>query len=155
MFCPSCGAEYTQKLRYCKQCGENLSPPASTVEVKVPRLRLTGMFWAIVVFGMTGLALAFTGLLLMWGYGARGDELLIPFVFSLLMISAISGLLIWQLARLVSAYQQLSRNPSFERPAINEPRQAQLATPPEAAPSVIEHTTRQFAPAYKEPSARE
>src|SRR5438552_14733906 len=103
MYCPSCGIEYSQKLRYCKNCGQSLGVPASTSESKPPRLKVTGMFWAIAVFGMGGLGLAFSALIAMAKLGMHGDELIVPFIFSLVMISAIAGLLVWQLSRLISA----------------------------------------------------
>jgi threonine/homoserine/homoserine lactone efflux protein len=118
---------------------------------------LAGIFWAISVFGICGIGLAFIILLALARLGVRGDEMLIPFVFSLMVVFGIAGLLVWQLSRLITAsQQQVKSNANFERPAVKEYQPASLAAAPEAAPSVIEHTTRQFGtPVYKEPGARE
>jgi hypothetical protein len=156
MYCPSCGQEYSQKLNYCKRCGANLTPSAGPAEVKLVRPRLTGMFWAVAVLGLGGLGLSFGILATLATFELRGDELIMPFVFSLMFIFAVAGLLMRQVSRLISAYEQTSQTASFERPALKEPQPARLAAPPEEAASVVEHTTRQFGPAaYKEPIPRE
>jgi len=157
MFCPSCGLEYAQKLNYCKRCGIELSLPSSGGEFKGRRPRLAGIFWAISVFGLCGIGLAFIVLLTLARLGVRGDEMLMPFGFSLMAVFGIAGLLVWQLSRLITAsQQQLIHSANFERPAVKEYQPAQITAAPETAPSVIEHTTRQFGtPVYKEPGARE
>jgi hypothetical protein len=73
-------------------------------------------------------------------------------VFGMMMISAISGLLVWQIARLLSLPRQTSTLLQPQRPTRAS------APPLVAAPSasVTEHTTRNFDPSlYREPSADE
>ena len=114
------------------------------------------MFWAVAVFGISGLAISFLGLLALAHMGVRGDLLIAPFICSLVAIFGIAGLLIWQLSRLVTLSQQQLGGANSARPAVKAPQPAQIAAPPEAAPSVVEHTTRQFAPAaYKHPGAHD
>lgn len=156
MYCPSCGVEYTQKLNYCKRCGAGLTLPGPSSEPASHRPRYGWMFWAIAALGLGGLGMAFGILATMASFGMRQEELIVPFVFSLAFIFGIVGLLVRQLSRVTSAYQQTIQSANFERPAVTEYQPAQLAAPPESAPSVIEHTTRQFVrPASKEPLPRE
>jgi hypothetical protein len=74
---------------------------------------------------------------------------------SLMFIGAISGLLIWQLARMITAYQKGGRNVVVEKHIIREAPPAQLGAPADQSqqaveqPSVVEHTTRQFAGKYR------
>ncbi len=149
MFCPNCGAEYPQKINYCKRCGSNMAPAANTVEVHLPRPRLTGMFWAIAAMSIGGLIACFTALSEFARAGLRGDDLLIPFMGGLLFIGVIAAGMIWQLARLVSAFQQNVRQPTKAETLLlpqYEMPVSPLAIPQEPLSSVSEHTTRSFDP---------
>jgi hypothetical protein len=155
MFCPSCGFEYTQKTNYCKRCGESLSVTSLVDAPKMERPKLAIMFLAVAAFGIAGMGMAIALLDMMLGRGLRGDELIVPFVMSLMFTGAIAGLLIWQLARLITAYQKTGRNVVVEKHFIRETPPAQLGAPSDPIqqavepPSVVEHTTRQFAGKYK------
>jgi hypothetical protein len=155
MFCPSCGFEYTQKTNYCKRCGESLSVTSLVDAPKMERPKLAIMFLAVAAFGIAGMGMAIALLDMMLGRGLRGDELIVPFVMSLMFTGAIAGLLIWQLARLITAYQKTGRNVVVEKHYIRESPPAQLGAPIDPIqqavepPSVVEHTTRQFAGKYK------
>jgi hypothetical protein len=151
MFCPSCGFEYTQKTNYCKRCGGSLGLTSEADAPKIERPKLGLMFVAVTVFGIAGMFMAFVMLDLLAGKGLRGDDLIVPFVMTLMFTGAIAGLLIWQLARLITTYQKTGRNVVVEKHFIREPPPAQLgastgqfqqAVEP---PSVVEHTTRQLA----------
>jgi hypothetical protein len=151
MFCPSCGFEYTQKTNYCKRCGVSLGLTSASDAPKIERGSLGFMFIAVAVFGAVGLFTAFVMLNKLAIRGLRGDELLIPFVMALMFTGAISGLLIWQLARLITAFQKTAPNVIVEKHYIREPAPAQLGAPTGEIqqtvepPSVVEHTTRQLA----------
>ncbi len=153
MYCPSCGTEYTQKIKYCTKCGSNMSLTASTVELHMPQPRMTGMVWAIALFSFLG----FIASLIMLGsmYNGR-EDILITFVFCLAFVFSISGLLVWQLARLISTFRDAVRqtinraqtesitpSPSFSSQA----QPANLPAAHEPIRSVTEHTTRSINPA--------
>src|SRR5215510_3282484 len=160
MFCPSCGFEYTQKINYCKRCGESLSVPAGADAPKMPRSRIAGMFWAIAAFCVLGLVTVFNAFDHLVGRGLRGDELMLPFVMGLFTIGAVAGLLVWMLARVIAVHQKTGRNVIVEKHFIREAPPAQLGAPTDEIqqavepPSVVEHTTRQMAGVYREPAAR-
>jgi hypothetical protein len=155
MFCPSCGFEYTQKTNYCKRCGESLSVPAGADAPKMPRSRIAGMFWAIAMFCVLGLVTVFKTYDHLVGRGVHGDELLLPFVMGLFFICAVAGLLVWMLARMIAVHQKTGRNVIVEKHYIREAPPAQLGAPTDPIqqaiepPSVVEHTTRQFAGKHK------
>jgi hypothetical protein len=109
------------------------------------------MFVAVAAFSIAGLFMALAVLNNLTGRGLRGDDLIVPFVMTLMFTGGIAGLLVWQLARLITAYQKTGRNVIVEKHYIRESPPAQLgastgqfqqAVEP---PSVIEHTTRQLA----------
>lgn len=155
MFCPNCGAEYAQKINYCKRCGATMTASANNVEVHVPRPRLTGMFWAVSLFSIIGLIACFTAFGSFAERGLRDENLLLPFIFGLMFVGGISGLLVWQLSRVVSLFRDAVRSPKVETqpsPSYQSPR---LATPQEPVSSISDHTTRSFDPAiYREAEKR-
>src|SRR5262245_27685231 len=151
MFCPSCGIEYTQKTNYCKRCGESLSATSVVDAPKMERPKLALMFCAVAAFAILGMLTIFIMYDNLAYRGLRGDDLTIPFMMGMVFIGAISGLLIWQLARMVTAYKEAGRRVIVEKQYIREAPQAQLGAPTDPieqaveSPSVVEHTTRQFA----------
>jgi hypothetical protein len=155
MFCPSCGFEYTQKTNYCKRCGESLNVTNVADAPKTGRWILAAMFCAVAAFSAVGMLMAFVMYNKLANRGLRGDELILPFMMGMMFTGGIAGLLIWQLARLITAYQKGERNVVVEKHYIRESPPAQLgatADPLQQAvepPSVVEHTTRQFAGKYK------
>lgn len=161
MFCPFCGSAYTQKLNYCKRCGENLNPGVPPVEIKAPRPGITALACAITVFGLGGLIVIFSAYYQLVRWGLRGDELLVPFMGSLLLIGGVSGFLIYLLSRVITAMQQTRHLVYPERPILPEGRQVPAALPTDPRrpavemPSVTEPTTRQFGAAAREPVGRE
>ena len=153
MYCPVCGAETIQGLKYCKQCGANLNPPGTHVNIS----KITGMFWAIAVFGIGALGLLVGGALGVTAMGQGGSDLAAVVAVGFVVVLIISGLLISQLSRVISMAKSDRAEPYTNTNAIKERRTApQLDAPPSAVPSVTEHTTRDFEHSLKrEQRARE
>jgi uncharacterized protein (DUF983 family) len=161
MFCPSCGFEYTQKTNYCKRCGESLSATSANDAPKMARPKLAVMFCVVAAFGILGMLSVFAMYDNLVMRGIRGDELMIPFMMGMVFTGTIAGLLIWQLARMITGHQKTGRNVIVEKHFIREAPPAQFGAPTDPIqqtvepPSVAEHTTRQMANVYREPQARE
>jgi hypothetical protein len=167
MFCPSCGFEYTQKTNYCKRCGEDLSPAGVTDAPNKKQPNVTMMFLAVVVFSLSAMALLLFAHEMFSNRGSDGphglnsnDETLLRFV--MFFSSAVALLLIWQLARMVTAFRRTGQDKVIEKHFIREVPTIQPVAPtgqiPEAPAaiypsSVVEHTTRQMAGVYSEPKA--
>jgi len=161
MFCPSCGFEYTQKTNYCKRCGKDLSPAGVADATNKTQPSVAIMFNAVIAFCLLAMGL------LLFAYAGLSrdglqdsDEKLLTFVVS--FSSAVALLLIWQLARMVTAFRQTGHEKVIEKHFIREvPVSQPVATTgqiPEAPAtiypsSVVEHTTRQMAGVYSEPKA--
>jgi hypothetical protein len=155
MSCPNCGAASTFGLNYCKQCGSNLLQPPVSSDQRANLPKLTGMFWAIAVFGLVSLAILFgTAIPIVI---VSSDHKLVMGIISLgsIVILGIAALLIKQLSRLITMVQN-SQETSHRSPVrMGVPEAPLLAPPPTAISSVTEHTTRNFEPVnYKEPEAR-
>jgi hypothetical protein len=160
MYCPIC-SESTQGLNYCKRCGANLTVSAQPVE-SAPTVRLTGFPFALAVASMSlataAVVLAGLGIVLsfvedMSRQPTSGDLARMILVFGMMMITAISGLLVWQISRLVSLPRQTTST------ILQAQRPPRAAVPPlVSAPSasVTENTTRNFdVSLYREPRADE
>ena len=155
MTCPGCGAETSSGSNFCKLCGSSLTsqPPS---EGRLNPARLTGMFWAVAIFGLGGLAILFGTALPMVLTGIDG-QIVIPIVAlgagATLIIAA---LLIKQLSRLITMMDSFTAFPSqrtFSKASVPKPQQ--LGAPLAGFSSVTEHTTRNFEPAsLKEPELR-
>jgi hypothetical protein len=160
MFCPSCGLENAGNHNYCKRCGAEMFEPEQPP--RATKLNLAAMFWAIGAFGFCGLALLLMGYLELAGRGLRGDDLFTPFAMGFTFIGAIAALLVWQLSRLITIQQQQLAPRPIRRKRQDlsaQPPQQQLpsvsSTDPIPAVSIVEGTTRQFAPVYREARERE
>jgi hypothetical protein len=164
MFCPSCGFEYAQKTNYCKRCGADLNIAGATAGPKKTQLGVITMFWGIIAFCLTAVTL----LLAAWDHFQRNgngrcngicDEEAILVSFVGISLFVVTLLLIWQLARMVTAFRRTAENVTVEKHFIREaPIQpvaptGQMPEAPEAIypSSVVEHTTRQMAGVYGEP----
>jgi hypothetical protein len=162
MYCPNCGSESTQGLNYCKRCGANLSGAVQTVEVPAGAA-LTGLPFALAVVGLS----VATGVVALGGLGlilavvdnmARNptaeDLAKMILVLGIMMVSAISGLLVWQISRLLNLPRKSASAP-LQSQRLARPSAPPLASAPSAA-SVTENTTRNFDPAlYRDPKATE
>lgn len=150
MYCPSCGLQQTQDLRYCPRCGANLSlasqePPS-----------LIGPIWAVslatTLVTLVGLALVFIfAMMLITRNIQLNGSLMVLLSLFLLVVLTIGGLLVRQLSRLLSLYQKPAgaQASAKAQPNNNElggreaPRLEAMSEPPL---SVSENTTRSFEP---------
>jgi hypothetical protein len=154
MFCPACGAESTQGLKYCKRCGASLFAPVETSPRKFP-IFLSALFLLLIggvtLAGfITPLAAAET---LTKDFATR--EVIVLVFGSWAVTLLFDAMLIWLLLRLMKVSHQftgaIQRQPALPEERIPVPM-ARLSEPPE---SVTEHTTRNFeASRYREEEAR-
>jgi hypothetical protein len=145
MYCPSCGSEQIQGLKYCNRCGFNLTPSPNVSPAK-----LGGMIWAVSIatalVSLGGLIMIF---IFAMEYMSRGDasgRSLVFLIFFLLVILTISALLIRQLSRLLNVYLQTSDVTKPKPAKLDEPQVAQLSGPQEPMMDVAEQTTRRLEP---------
>ena len=154
MNCPSCGADHTYGLKYCKRCGESLNVPTTIAPSGFPLKKLTGMFWAIAIFGIAALGTMFGCAIPMLVFGADKRMLVPLFGMGMGVTVLIALMLIKQLARLVQLVEDEYRAARQIGKPIEQTR-PQIAAPPHVVSSVTEHTTRNFDQIYQEPRVRE
>ena len=163
MHCPLCGAANTTGLRYCTRCGGNLVQAAPVADVE--RLRqtehgwdiekiespgisvkkLAGIFWAVAIFSLVSLIVLFGLSVPLTLFGAPKQVMVPLYMFGSAAVVLIAGMLIKQIARLITMMQDESRasRPVLRPTAANPP---QVAASPPTFRSVTEHTTRNFEP---------
>jgi hypothetical protein len=163
MYCPSCGAGNAQGLRYCKRCGENLSNQAAAPgtsfkkvkqgeygweieEIEPPGIsvkKLSGLFWAVAVFGFVSLVALFGSMIPLTLIHADIKTIVLVLIFGSAAIGSIAGMLIQQLSRLIAIIEDNERARHRVRPPV-EQNYTQIDAPPRSVSGVTEHTTRNF-----------
>jgi hypothetical protein len=161
MYCQICGLENTEGLNYCKRCGAGLTQQLREPEPVVDWSKLTGMFWAVAVFGFLSIGMLISAMIVFGVVGARREVTVPTMIFGSAAIITIAVMLIKQLSRLVDIARGETRRPTIkdklaERYGQPQPP-AQLPAKPRSFSSVTENTTRNFEkpPVYRDPGARE
>ena len=144
MYCPVCGSETILGLKYCKQCGANLSHPKAGAGFSFDKL--TSLFWAVAVFGIGSLALLIGGAVAISALHEGGSDLATVVAIGFVVVLIISVMMIWQVSRIISLAHKTEGAGLFGKTDPDKERDTrpQLAAPPTAAPSVTENTTRNF-----------
>src|SRR5689334_24282424 len=148
MYCPSCGVEAAQGLRYCKQCGANLTLTSEMMAPGKFPMALTVLFLLIIgiisIVGIVGpMAMASD----LSNRGTPPGNFLPVMILGPLIALGIDGLLIWLLLRLVKIYHQpgaMYQSPPAHQAMPRAFTPPQLSAPPANIGSVTEHTTRNF-----------
>jgi hypothetical protein len=140
MFCPSCGAEMREGLRYCNRCGANLAPEkAAPPRLFGVILAIVGAVVAVAAFAVFVIFLFATEVLVRRDTSAETYVFLI--VFSL-VIFGIEALLIRQLSRLLTVYIQTDGNTPTGKTKLNAPpTTGQLAEPIHTTAQISAQTT--------------
>jgi hypothetical protein len=156
MYCPSCGAESALELNYCNRCGANMASSIVPAREIVP----VSLTKPAVAIGLTTTLLTLGGFIVLiegaikLAQVLKDQENIIPLIiFGIATIMVSDIMLIRLLSRIIRASLDTKPIAQLPKPAVKEvPRQ--LGPRLEPIPSVTEHTTRTFTPAFKEPSDR-
>jgi hypothetical protein len=158
MYCPSCGNEISVELKYCNRCGANLSltsvnfpaPVASPVKLTVPTI----------VLGLTitiGLGIIFGGANGLAQLQVHPAAITWIVIFSMATLFGCTALLLRFWTKMFLLNRENPQLGNMRQPVQIPHSQQQLPPRLEPMPSVTEHTTRTFSPAYREgsdPAAR-
>ena len=162
MYCPSCGNEISVELKYCNRCGANLAtvPQSYAPVVKPMKLGLPA-----IVLGLTitiGLGVIFGGASELAERSLNAVAITWIIIFSLATLFGCTALMLRFWLKVLAMNRETYQPPNQIRlpgqtPAQLPPPRQQFQPSLEPMPSVTEHTTRTFSPAYREgsdPSAR-
>ena len=155
MYCPTCGVETGQGLNYCKACGGSLGGRTDSPARRSPSFKEVLMFLVVAGLGLVGPIWLF----------AESDELVrsgrAPISVFMIMFSGGALLLFFTLVLLVWLFIKLTST-SWSEPAFPTLQRKEKALPAapyqvpqvrrgeESAPSVTEHTTRNFEQSLRE-----
>jgi hypothetical protein len=158
MYCPSCGNEISVELKYCNRCGANLATVPESYGPPVVKPIKLGL--PAIVLGLTitiGLGIIISGA------GELAERNLHPAaiawmtIFSLATLFGCTALMLRFWLKVLAMNREVYQPPNQLRPPAQTP--AQISPPRqqfqprlESMPSVTEHTTRTFSPAYREGS---
>ena len=154
MYCPVCGADNQERVKFCKRCGASLNLPSARPRPEITPGKLTGMFWAIAVLALGGLGVILGCMVPLVALGIDHVLLAIVSFIWFATVFGIAGLLVKQLSRLIN---MVEANPVQVTHASTTAEYAppQITGPPRPVSSVTEHTTRNFDRIYEEQRLRE
>lgn len=158
MYCPSCGHEISVELKYCNRCGANLSMVAESYPAPVVKPMKVAL--PAIVLGLTvtiGLGIIFGGANGLAQMHLHPAAIAWMVIFSLATLFGCTALMLRFWLKVLSMNREIYQPQHQIRPPVQMPAQvsgARQQFPPrlEPVPSVTEHTTRTFSPAYREGS---
>jgi hypothetical protein len=155
MYCPSCGSEISVELKYCNRCGANLSvipPDYPAPSVKPMKLGFPTIILALSVTVGIGIIIGgATELARMQVHPAAITWMVIFSMGTLFGCTALT-LRFWLKVLSMNRESRQPQNQNQLRPPMQTPVPRQFPPRLEPIPSVTEHTTRTFSPAYREGS---
>lgn len=147
MYCPSCGIDSVDGLKYCKRCGVNLTAPFSASQPKDLPFALVIAFLIFIggVF-MAGLTMPFLITKELSNRGFSQGDMMALFVIEFGVTLAVVAMLVRLLFRLIGANHQADGPARAFESRRNDLAPPQIAAPQEPMASVTENTTRSFEP---------
>lgn len=146
MYCSSCGTAATPGLSYCSRCGAELSTKRRTTS-KPTEASPDSLVWGIVSVTVGGLGAIMVLIAVMKEVFSK--ELLFVFtLLSFLVLLAAEGMLVRLLLRRQGGVKEEGDTARLKEQTTRDLGEAQARVLPEGAPSVIEHATHTFEPAY-------
>ena len=150
MRCATCDELLAEGAVFCKRCG---APARALLAKPLYKLAELAMLYACAtgVVAVAGLAFAFAVLSSLLKRGVEASSVGGIFTVCVLGVVVLAWLLARQSSRALNAYLRPFTAPAPAPPQLEPRTTAQLLDAPrEPAPSVTEHTTRTFDPAYVE-----
>lgn len=158
MYCPSCGSEISVELKYCNRCGANLS--SSSLSHPAPIGKPMKLSFPAIVLGLTvvgGLGIIFDGAKELAQMHLHPAAITWIVIFSLATLFGCTSLILRFWLKVFSMSREYFQPSNQLRPPVQTSTpvpsfRPQLPSRLEPMPSVTEHTTRTFSPAYRERS---
>jgi hypothetical protein len=144
MYCPVCGDQSTQGLNYCKRCGSGLGSSTPPMEPRASFGKMMGMLLPVAVVSLGGFIALFTTVYSLGERTGFDTRALIGIMaFGGATVVCVIGLLVWLMLRL-SGYEPIPHQEKAEKKQFREYLPQQLPPSSINAPSITEHTTRNF-----------
>ena len=155
MYCPTCGIDSVEGLKYCKRCGANITNVLSDTPAKKFPIALTVAFLIVIGSVFTvGLSLPMAAAHELVAAGFSPSSLINLFAADLGVTLVVVGLLVWLFLRLIKLHQQTGGSANAGRAPHSDFAPPQITAPPQSIGSVTENTTRSFEPRTYENSSK-
>ena len=149
MYCSSCGVAVTQGLRFCNHCGTRLYPSTSGDEPgEIKPDHIIAAMGAVFIFGLFGISLL--TFLLSEGVHLNAAQIMAFTGTSLLIMVGLEAAFATLLFRRRRRSKETDESKQLPQPVTKELHPMSDRSLAEPVPSVTEHTTRAFDPAYAE-----
>src|SRR6478672_4286954 len=106
MYCPNCGDQATQGLKYCKRCGSGLNPSAVQTEEKGSAKAIGAMAFLLALVSIAGFIALFSTV---YNLGERPGfdtrALVAIMAFGGATVFGVVGLIVWLMLRMTSPFQ--------------------------------------------------
>jgi hypothetical protein len=150
MYCPSCGVAVAQGLSYCNYCGAKLSA-AGDNGLESPEVRpelLVSAMAGVFILGLAAITILMGVMKTVLGLPV--ERVLVFSLLPFLIMLMLEGVFLRLLFRRKRRTEKVAETVHLKGQATKELDAAHAHALPEPIPSVTEHTTRAFDPAYKE-----
>ena len=149
-YCPNCGVELSPALSYCNRCGTQLAASSDHATPGSMETTTDTLVWVIVGTTITLLGMSLGALVLMKN-GSIDVTLGKAFVtLSFAALVLVEGVLIWRLLSLGNLKKQGAVQPRTDNFRTEGLKTAgELSAPPDSLGTVTEQTTRSFEHPYK------
>jgi len=145
MYCPACGIDSVDGLKYCKRCGVSLTATLDGSQSKNPP---SALIIAVLVFigavFMTGLTMPFLITKELGNRGFSQGYQMALFIIEFGVTLAVVGMLVQFLFRLIESNQRSAKPVRAVEPGRIDASQPQIVEPQIPMASVTENTTRSF-----------
>lgn len=140
MFCPKCGSQVSEGLRFCNRCGASLATERSAP----PKLLAIIIVLSLAVAVVTTVGLLFIVILGTEMMGRRDStaETYIYIAVLFLIVLGVDALMVRQISRLLTVYLQAGEqhNPRAESPGILKASAPELPTPAAAETTALNNS---------------
>jgi uncharacterized paraquat-inducible protein A len=145
MYCPSCGIDSVEGLKYCKRCGVSLATPQEgAVSRDLPIGLVVAFLIVIAVVMTTGLMMPFAITKELSRLGFSESDMMALFILDAGVTLAVVAMLIRLLSRIIGQNTRFAlKSPKLE-PRQIEQAAARITGRREPLVSVTENTTRSF-----------
>lgn len=145
MYCPACGIDSVEGLKYCKRCGVNLT---ATLDGSHSKNLPIALIAAVLVFigaaFMTGLTMPFLITKELSNRGFSQADMMALFIIESGVTLAVVAMLVWFLFRLVGSNARTDKPARAVEPGRIDASPPQIAESQTPMASVTENTTRSF-----------
>jgi len=145
MYCPACGIDSVDGLKYCKRCGVNLTATLDdSRSTKPPTALIAAVLAFIGAVFITGLTMPFLITKELGNRGFSQGYQMALFIIEFGVTLAVVGMLVQFLFRLIGSNQQTDKPSRAVEPGRIDASQPQITEPRIPMSSVTENTTRSF-----------